>query len=243
MVKSSNVNAVALQPQRTPQSAARRGDVEPVRGEARYGAVNHAVLQLQRAAGNRSVETLLRRTEAQSIHRAPGSALAVVQRAVGSGGSAARIQRQPPGQQDPNIGPYVPPLPTPPMINFGGTLGPDFTPGSPYIKGQGIPGLGSTPNIPLDPTQIPSQIKGLLPKSPGGPPPGGPIGPGACAPGAYNKLWQKCCPDGQQADSSGMNCVAPPDPSSPALPTPDPAPPAQPGDFPTPDPNANTAVA
>jgi outer membrane protein OmpA-like peptidoglycan-associated protein len=68
---------------------------------------------------------------------------------------------KPPG----NLGPPVSELPLPPICSLG------WKNGGLYWKCENVPKLGSTPEIPLDPRDIPKKFKELIPKSPGGSPP------------------------------------------------------------------------
>jgi hypothetical protein len=176
--------------------------------------LSEAVLGLQRMAGNRSVGVLLRNPDRTANHQAPAGSLAVVRRAVVSRAPSSGIQRQPPDQQDPQVGPGLPPMPSPFMFNFGGKLGPDFSPSNFNWQVQ-IPGLGTSPQIPADPTQIPGQIQGLLPSTPGGPAPGGappmPGLPGTGPPGGASPLNLSCPPG--YSNPLGLGCA--PDPSAP----------------------------
>jgi hypothetical protein len=196
--------------------------------------LSQAVLGLQRTAGNQAVGALLRRSDANVSQRSPSGPLAAIQRAVASRPVRGSIQRQPP-DQDPQVGPGLPQPPTPFMFNFGGQLGPDFSPSAPNWQLQ-IPGLGTTPQVPADPTQIPGQIQGLLPgtpgASPGGPPPmpglpGAPSPGGApplnlsCPPGSSNPLGLGCAPDPAAPQPSDPSLLPPLTmPSFPGLPSP-----------------------
>ncbi len=67
------------------------------------------------------------------------------------------VQRQPP---QPNVGPPISEVPRPPTVNF------IYENGKWYWQLRDVPKLGSAPKIPLDPRDIPREIKDKLPKGP-----------------------------------------------------------------------------
>jgi outer membrane protein OmpA-like peptidoglycan-associated protein len=76
---------------------------------------------------------------------------------------SASIQRQPePGDTRPrNVGPPFQEMPLPPRCSI------IWKKGKWSWKCEGIPRIGSTPEIPLDPRDIPDRIRDLIPKGPG----------------------------------------------------------------------------
>lgn len=93
-------------------------------------------------------------------NRAVGQYLEVQRQAV------PVIQRQP--EPLPNVGPPVSEVPKPPIISIVGENG------KLYWKIEGLPGVGSTPKIPLDPRDTPAEVREKLGKVTGG----GGTGPG-----------------------------------------------------------------
>ncbi len=79
----------------------------------------------------------------------------------------ASVQRQPDDTKPHNVGPPLQELPLPPRCSI------IWKDGKWSWKCEGIPKIGSTPDIPLDPRDIPGRIKDLLPKGSGGEPGGG----------------------------------------------------------------------
>jgi hypothetical protein len=69
----------------------------------------------------------------------------------------AMLQRQPVEEErGRNVGPNLPELPLPPICSFV------WEEGRPYWKCENVPGVGSTPNIPLNPADIPDEIRRRL---------------------------------------------------------------------------------
>jgi len=166
----------------------------------------------------------------------------------GAGGNAT-LRRQPYG--GPNVGPPVSELPKPPIFSCG-----QDEKGNWVCKGQNIPGVGSTPDVPVDVRKIPDIIKEKL--NPGGQgrkgladcrgfpgftPGGSSEHKGECCRGIENKqnccppqkiavspFDARCCKDGEKPTKEGA-CVKEPE-KKPEIPLPEPTP-AEPGDFPT----------
>jgi hypothetical protein len=110
------------------------------------------------------------------------------------------LQRQPVEEErGRNVGPNLPELPLPPICSFG------WEGGRPYWKCENLPGVGSTPNIPLNPADIPDEVRrrlGGFGQQPGGergapwipnlrPPGGGPPFPGT--PGLQGDFLREQC--------------------------------------------------
>ncbi len=71
----------------------------------------------------------------------------------------AVLQRQPVEEErGRNVGPHLPEMPLPPICSFV------WEGGRPYWKCENLPGVGSTPNIPLDPRDIPGEVERRLGK-------------------------------------------------------------------------------
>jgi Domain of unknown function (DUF4157) len=73
---------------------------------------------------------------------------------VASGSQPPSIQRQP--EPLPNVGPPVQEVPKPPICSFG------MKNGEWYWKCENVPGIGGTPEVPLDPRNIPKKVGDLL---------------------------------------------------------------------------------
>jgi hypothetical protein len=175
--------------------------------------------QLQRLAGNRSVNALLRQ---HASTPSSFSTFATVQRTL--------VQREdPPDPPDPFKDPTQRPDPITGPGGPGDTNDKGFTFGIKNGKWGGSLDIGKG-----DPLDIPGDWSKLGPSKPDA---GNIQGPGNCPPGMYNKMTMGCCKSGTHADASGWNCVAD------SLPTLPPAAPVQPGDYNVPDPNAPTQVA
>jgi hypothetical protein len=141
--------------------------------------------------------------------------------ALGLGASrpaAIAVQRQP---EQSNVGPPVQQVPLPPICSLV------FKEGRLFWKCEHLPKIGSTPEIPLDPRDIPDEIDKILKKNrpPGGPTPGagGPTpgpgpGPGPIPIEDPGKLVEELCRRHPEL------CKFPPQPPSPperpTLPTP-----------------------
>jgi hypothetical protein len=162
------------------------------------------IMSLQRSAGNSAVVKLLSQTNASDGSGGHGvnppflppyavqccgstpcdcqadSGGSVTNALPEAGREAPVIQRQPtelPNDRPdpniglpPNVGPPVSEVPKPPIVSI---ISKD---GKLYWKVEGIPGISKTPEIPLDPRDIPEEARKLLKKVPGGGTPGGPPG-------------------------------------------------------------------
>jgi hypothetical protein len=80
------------------------------------------------------------------------------------------LQRQPfpEDTRPPNLGPPVQELPLPPRCSIIRNNNGQWS-----WQCKGVPGIGSTPEIPLDPRDIPDRLRDLIPKGPGDTPGGG----------------------------------------------------------------------
>lgn len=201
----------------------RQGEGRGIGLDAAAGGMTGTVLHLQRMAGNRAVNTLLRQHTPADL-----ASLAVVQRAV--------VQREdPPDPPDPFKDPTQRPDPITGPGGPGDTNDKGFTCG--IKNGKFTCGVDIGKGDPLD---LPGDWSKFGPSKPDA---GGIQGPGNCPPGMFNKMTMSCCKPGTHADDSGWNCVQDAGPTQDQLPALPPAPPSQPGDFPVPDPNADTQVA
>jgi hypothetical protein len=129
------------------------------------------------------------------------------------GEAEVAVQRQP---EQPNVGPPVQQLPLPPICSLV------FKEGRVYWKCEHLPKIGSTPDIPLDPRQIPDEIDKILKKKgpPSGPTPGPVPRSGPVPVDDPGKLVEQLCQLHPEL------CKFPPQPPSPpqrpTLPTPGP---------------------
>jgi outer membrane protein OmpA-like peptidoglycan-associated protein len=124
-----------------------------------------SVLALQRLAGNRATGRYLtvQRCGSTPADQCGCHGAEEGTRPADSGGGTAQRQTAPVVQREPgaagtppNLGPPVTEVPRPPMVSVGRANG------KWYWKAENVPGIGSTPQVPLNPADIPGEIDRLL---------------------------------------------------------------------------------